>query len=192
MTMSSTQTQYGMVIDTRRCFGCQTCTISCKISNQVPADIHLNHLESLDGDTLYRPTGSFPNTKLAFRPCLCNHCASPLCVANCPTGAMHKDEATGIVRVETEVCIGCGTCANSCPYGAPSIDKAAGKSRKCDLCFDRLADNKDPYCVQACPGFARKCGNIADTSGFGKQLQGGEASQHEPGFGTDPSVYYVI
>ena len=49
-----TEKRYGMVIDTQHCVGCQTCMVSCKISNEVPGSAHWNHLESLDGEVLYR------------------------------------------------------------------------------------------------------------------------------------------
>ena len=79
--------QYGMVIDTTRCMGCQTCVVACKVSNEVPGDIYWAHVEGLDGD-VYRPTGTFPQVKMNFRPTLCNHCAEPACAANCPTEAI--------------------------------------------------------------------------------------------------------
>ena len=104
----SNEVHYGMVIDTEHCVGCQTCTISCKISNEVPGSAHWNHLESLDGDVLYQATGAFPRTRLAFRPMLCNHCEDPACVKHCPTHAMHKDEETGLVLVDQDRCIACG------------------------------------------------------------------------------------
>ena len=34
------------------------------------------------------------------------------------TGAMQKDEETGIVWTDHEVCIGCKTCQTVCPYDA--------------------------------------------------------------------------
>ena len=100
----SNEVHYGMVIDTEHCVGCQTCTISCKISNEVPGTAHWNHLESLDGDVLYQATGTFPRTRLAFRPMLCNHCEDPACVKHCPTHAMHKDAETGLVLVDQDRC----------------------------------------------------------------------------------------
>lgn len=104
--------------------------------------------------TCTAPRGTFPKVKMNFRPTLCNHCAEPACVANCPTGAMAKREDNGAVVVDQEVCIGCGTCVNSCPYEVPQIDEAAGVSSKCTMCFDRLDNDHRPWCVQACPAEA--------------------------------------
>jgi DMSO reductase iron-sulfur subunit len=190
--MANNTRQYGMVIDTSRCIGCQTCTISCKISNTVPGDAHWNHLESLDGDILYQATGSFPQTRIAFRPCLCNHCERPLCVANCPSGAMQKDPDTGIVSVDQDVCIGCGTCKRSCPYDAPQMDVERQVMGKCNLCADRLEDEKQPYCVQACPVFARILGDINDPSSEASVLIREKLGQQfKPENDTSPSVYYL-
>ena len=115
--------QYGMVIDIRSCTGCQTCTIACKTSNEVPGEGRWCHLEDYYGGTLYMPNVDNGKVSLHFRPLLCNHCSDPLCVMNCPTGAMRKDEATGVVSVDQDICIGCSTCANSCPYGAPVLNE---------------------------------------------------------------------
>ncbi len=67
----------------------------------------------------------------------CNHCSSPACVANCPTGAMQKDEETGIVWTDHDVCIGCKTCETACPYGAPTYGEEEGYMLKCDMCRAR-------------------------------------------------------
>lgn len=132
--------RFGMVIDTRHCVGCQTCTVSCKISNEVPGSAHWNHIESLTGEVLYQPTGSFPYPTLAFRPMLCNHCDHPACVHNCPSGAMGKDPETGIVSVDQEVCIACGYCDWVCPYGAPSMDDVNHVMSKCNFCAERAQE----------------------------------------------------
>ncbi len=185
--------RYGMVIDTEHCVGCQTCTVSCKISNEVPGDAAWNHLESLDGDVLYQSTGTFPAATLAFRPMLCNHCENPACVAHCPTGAMHKDVATGIVSVDTDVCIGCGYCSWVCPYGAPSMDTVNHVMSKCTFCSEsRLDKDAAPFCVAACPANARIFGNLNDPeSEVSKLIQQKHAEPYLREYETRPSVFYI-
>ena len=34
----------------------------------------------------------------------------------CPTGAIHRSVSGGMVIINDDTCIGCETCANSCPY----------------------------------------------------------------------------
>ena len=46
----------------------------------------------------------------------CMHCADPVCMIGCPTGAIHRSELGGMVVINDDTCIGCATCANSCPY----------------------------------------------------------------------------
>jgi Fe-S-cluster-containing dehydrogenase component len=91
------------------------------------------------------------------------HCADPVCLIGCPTGAIHRHES-GPVVIDDATCIGCGTCANACPYdnismveirdktGAFVVDEASQepivKATKCDLCFDQLGG---PACQRACP-----------------------------------------
>ena len=186
-----TEKRYGMVIDTQHCVGCQTCTVSCKISNEVPGSAHWNHLESLDGDVLYQSTGTFPRTTLAFRPLLCNHCENPACVANCPTGAMHKREEDGIVESDHSVCIGCGTCAQSCPYGAPVVADDLGYAMKCDFCRPRVERDEEPLCVCSCPAEARVFGEISDpNSEISKLIAELSAEPLLREEGTEPSVRY--
>ena len=90
----------------------------------------------------------------------CNHCDMPICMANCPQGAISKDPDTGEVKSDPEKCIGCGTCAKVCPYGAPKVDTEAMKSVKCNMCADRVAEGQLPICVEACPLRALDFGEI--------------------------------
>lgn len=191
--MSDSAVQYGMVVDTTRCIGCQTCTISCKMSNAVPGDIHWNRVESLDGDVLYQATGSFPHARVMFRPLLCNHCATPTCVAHCPSGAMHKDSETGIVSVDPNVCIGCGYCVLVCPYDAPKMNPLERVMSKCDLCASRIAEGRQPFCVESCPVSARIFGDVNDPYGDVTQIIARKhGQQYLPEYGTNPSVYYLL
>lgn len=184
--------QYGMVIDTTRCMGCQTCVVSCKISNQVPGDVYWSRVVSNNSDAFDRPAGVFPDVKLSYRPELCNHCSNPACVAACPTGAMHKREEDGVVLVDDEVCIGCGTCVSTCPYQMPKLDEEKGVSTKCTMCYDRLNAGLEPWCVQACPAEARIVGDLNDPeSEVALYIAEKGAVPLFEEYGTEPNVYVV-
>jgi Fe-S-cluster-containing dehydrogenase component len=87
-----------------------------------------------------------------------------VCMIGCPTAAIHRDQESGQIVIEDETCIGCGTCASSCPYenirmveirdgsGHAVRDGATNlpimKATKCDLCVDELGG---PACQRACP-----------------------------------------
>lgn len=183
--------KYGMVIDTSVCVGCQTCKVSCKISNEVPGSALWNHLESLDGEEIYVATGAYPAVKVAYRPMLCNHCENPACVAQCPTGAMTKDEVTGIVASDPEVCIGCQTCVAACPYAAPSLDEIDSVITKCNFCINRVEEGALPYCVESCPANARIFGDLNDESSEVAVLVAAGAEPYLADAGTEPNVYYI-
>jgi formate dehydrogenase iron-sulfur subunit len=81
---------------------------------------------------------------------VCKHCTDAACLEVCPTGALFRTEY-GTVVVQEDVCNGCGYCVAACPFGV--LDKREGDGRvwKCTLCYDRLKDDKEPACAQACP-----------------------------------------
>ena len=105
---------------------------------------------------------------------------------------MAKREEDGVVLVDQEVCIGCGSCAEACPYGMPKIDEEAGVSTKCTLCYDRLAAGKEPWCVQSCPAEARIVGDLSDPdSEVSRYIAEKGAQPLMPEHGTEPNVYVV-
>ncbi len=137
-----------MVIDMHRCTRCDDCVRAC-------ASTH-------DGNPRFVRSGpTFDKFMFAHA---CMHCVDPVCLIGCPTGAIHRESATGVVKINDSTCIGCATCANSCPYsniqmveirdtlGLPVIDTTAGlpiaKATKCDLCSDQPSG---PACQLACP-----------------------------------------
>ncbi len=185
--------QYGMVIDLRSCTGCQTCVVSCKTSNEVPEDGWWSHVTDYYGGEVYVASTDGGKVSMRFRPSLCNHCENPACVSNCPTGAMHKNDETGIVAVDQGICIGCNTCGKSCPYGVPVLQAERGVMGKCNLCAGRIDQGKDPFCVQACPTRIRKVGLISDPeSEVSKLIAESGAQVYQPENGTGPSVYYIL
>ncbi|MES9991621.1 MAG: 4Fe-4S dicluster domain-containing protein [Candidatus Thiodiazotropha sp.] len=140
-----------MVMDLRRCIGCRACTVACKSENNVS----LGRFRAVIQE---KTMGSFPNTKKAFLPLMCNHCEGnekdgvPPCVKACPefpgkrakfktadgktiryrTGATYK-RPDGMILIDKEKCIGCGKCIDACPYGVRSFDpfvKAGGDPSK--------------------------------------------------------------
>jgi carbon-monoxide dehydrogenase iron sulfur subunit len=79
----------------------------------------------------------------------CRHCAEPLCVKGCITGAFSVQN--GVIQIDKNRCIGCYTCIVSCPYGAvtPSDN---GVVQKCELCVKTKEGT--PRCVAGCPNAA--------------------------------------
>ena len=145
----------GFYVDLASCIGCKTCQVACKDRRDIQvAGPRLRRVDTFE-------CGTYPEVAMFHLNLSCNHCESPACVANCPTGAMYKDD-DGTVQHDDEACIGCQTCVNSCPYEVPQIDEEAGVSSKCTLCFDRLDNDHRPWCVQACPAEARIVGDLND------------------------------
>ena len=68
----------------------------------------------------------------------------------------------GRIVYHADKCIGCGMCAQACPYGAPQLDEKARKMMKCDGCLDRLEKGGAPICVEACPQRAISFGEISE------------------------------
>ena len=89
-------------------------------------------------------------------PSACFHCADPVCMVGCPTGAISRPFGTQEVMVNEQTCIGCGNCSQRCPWGnihptpfnSPTLGTTINLAVKCDLCAGR-ADG--PACVQMCP-----------------------------------------
>jgi molybdopterin-containing oxidoreductase family iron-sulfur binding subunit len=108
------QRRWVMVIDTRKCVGCDACTIGCIAENKLPPGV------------VYRPVvkeeiGEFPNVKIRFTPRPCMQCDKPPCVPVCPVKATWK-RPDGIVAIDYDRCIGCRYCLTACPYGARTSD----------------------------------------------------------------------
>lgn len=157
--------QYAFHFDSNKCSGCKTCQVSCKETYKLPANNLYRKVLNYQGGAWelneagsYVPSGVFGY----FMSVACNHCDEPACFGNCPTGAIQKDEDTGIVWVDAESCIGCKACVTACPYDAPSFNEESGLVIKCDMCKDEVAAGGKPICVTACPMRALDFGTRED------------------------------
>jgi len=194
-----------MTIDLDRCVGCRACTVACVIHNGLPKDVRYSYV-------VERESGVFPQVTVDYLPVLCMHCANPVCVEMCPTGATYKTDE-GIVVVNAEKCIGCGACVSACPYGARCMledivsnhggDPTAyenvvfatltpGTVQKCTFCEGRLKDGEEPICVATCPANARVFGDLDDPeSGVSQAMASKTTTALLASAGTEPSVFYL-
>lgn len=206
--------QWGMVIDIDKCIGCQTCTISCKVNNDVVDGVFRTQ-------TVDYERGEYPNVNRTYLPVQCNQCDEPKCVSACPTDATFKNE-DGVVQVDAEVCTGCRSCVVSCPYGARTRieddcefddddafeqrlkeKNTPGTIEKCDFCYDKVSDavkegkepgedpEATPHCVNSCIGKARYFGDLDDpNSQVAKIVANENVEPLHAERGTGPNIYY--
>jgi tetrathionate reductase subunit B len=185
--VSKQAVQYGMLIDTRRCIGCHSCTVACKAEYDVPLGSNRSWVE-------YVEKGDYPNVSRDFLPRLCNHCSTPSCVSVCPTvpKATYQREEDGIVVVDPELCIRCTACVQACPYEARFMNPVTGVADKCDFCVHRVSQGLSPACVETCIGGARIFGDLNDPdSEISRLIAANTVSALRPEIGTKPNVFYI-
>jgi len=129
-----------LVLDLVKCTRCDECTKAC-------ADTH-------QGVTrLIREGLRFDKFLVASS---CRSCLDPYCMVGCPVGSIRRRSSREIIIEDW--CIGCGLCAQNCPYGNINMVEQYDRSTKadvkkattCDLCTS-LGPNHEPSCVYACP-----------------------------------------
>ena len=185
----------GWFVDTRRCFGCHGCEVSCKSENDVP-------LGNFIRQTFYQDVGGYPKVARMFMPMACQHCEDAPCLKSCPSGAIYK-EAGGTVAINYESCCGHGNCVDACPYGAIYLDPSAGQAVKCHNCYHRTTPESEggpglePACVPTCPAEALYFGDLNDpNSKITKAMAAaeevdGELSQIRTEKGTKPRMWFA-
>lgn len=173
-----------MLIDLRKCVGCQACTAACKFENNIPVGVFRTWVPDVE-------LGTYPETKRAFLPRLCNHCERPSCIEVCPAGATWQRQ-DGIVVIDYDRCWGCGACVNACPYDARFMNPITKTADKCTFCAQRVDQGLLPACVETCVGGARQFGNINDPNDpVTRQIMSEAVQQLKPGTGNEPRVFYI-
>ena len=160
--------KYGFVIDLDRCTGCQTYNVACKMENGLDMVSGIR-VETVGGPQRDTPAGKYPNLSMYYLPIPCMHCSDPPCLPSCPTEAIYQRQ-DGIVLIDNEKCNGCLECLDACPYNALLYNSAKDKAWKCTLCFHRVDQRLEPFCVLCCEIEAIFFGDISDPSNQVSQL----------------------
>jgi tetrathionate reductase subunit B len=178
--------RYAMVTDLRRCVGCQACTAACNSEWEVPAGHARTHVRATP------LAGTFPKLLSTFYVAQCNHCDRPPCLEPCPTGATFQAK-DGVVKVDRNLCIGCGYCVEACPYDARYLNPATNKVDKCDFCSERVARGQKPACVTTCTAHAKYFGDLEDRSSevFRMVYESGARRLESAEVAVGPNVYYL-
>jgi molybdopterin-containing oxidoreductase family iron-sulfur binding subunit len=208
--------QWGMLIDLRRCDGCQSqgtapqCTTACIEGHFVP--------QPMEWIEVYE--GELDGGGTQFIPTPCQQCQNPPCVNVCPVGATFS-APEGPVLIDQDRCIGCRICMAACPYdrrffnwGDPPVPPEAqqaeydlelqvpatkGTVMKCDFCPDMVRSGTLPYCIQGCPHRAIYYGDLEEdlaTNGrelvsVSRYLANNDAFRLKEDLGTQPRVFYI-
>jgi phenylacetyl-CoA:acceptor oxidoreductase subunit 1 len=205
-----------MVVDLRRCVGCQTCTAACRHANATPPGVQWRRVLDME-------LGEYPDVQRAFVPVGCQHCDEPPCLDVCPTTATRK-RADGIVTIDYDACIGCAYCAVACPYQArhktlrptfaygkatPSEaarhdDARMAVATTCTFCVERIDAgvakgqkpgvdfDATPACVNSCISNAMAFGDIDDPdSNVSRLLREHRSFRMHEELGTGPGMYYL-
>ena len=152
----------GMLYDSTRCVGCQTCETLCAETHGLPppvGEIKAGVVRKTD-DQHRTVVNCYKTSKgEVFIKTQCMHCNEPACAAACLTQAMYKTKQ-GPVIWSGNKCMGCRYCMVSCPFDAPKFEyhSANPKIQKCTMCFEKIAKGGIPVCAENCPAEAIKFG----------------------------------
>lgn len=148
-----TNAQLGFHFDASKCSGCKTCHVICKSKFDAALTQTTRRVyEYVGGEAVINQDSTITNNVFAYYVSVgCNHCSEPVCVKACPTGACHKQQTNGLVKIDADICIGCASCSRACPYDAPQMDPLRKVMTKCDGCEEEWNRGELPRCVQGCP-----------------------------------------
>jgi Fe-S-cluster-containing dehydrogenase component len=157
----------GVLVDTTRCVGCQTCEEVCADENGLPEpdwDVDVLESERKTTETQFSLINGYETDKgEVYVKRQCMHCNQPACAAACLTKAMLKTDDGPVIWREDK-CIGCRYCMVSCPFDIPKFEHHSPnpRIRKCTMCWERLKQGEQPACVENCPEEALLFGNRSE------------------------------
>lgn len=209
-----------MVVDTRKCIGCDSCSVACRA--EVPAGPAgaLRRVIQLRFTLSDRPIS-------IFKPFNCLQCDDPPCMRAVPAGMIRK-RPDGIVEFDQLQLRGqfAHAAAAACPFEAIHIDDGKtftqdtpapqpyeerpfpeygnvwrrkpganpleGAARKCAFCSHLLEQAILPACVSTCIGGAMYFGDGSDPASLVNEVTSGRRrfAGHDA-FGVQPRVIYL-
>jgi len=208
-----------MVVDTRKCIGCDACTVACRAENPTGPGGNFRRVikkELALGVELW----------VIHKPANCLQCDYPPCARVVPPGLIRK-RTDGIVEFDLERLKGpfAIAAAEACPFHAISIDDGRtftqdtpaqqryegrsflengktysrepwanslrGSARKCTFCSHLLYAGVLPACVTTCVGGAMYFGDANDGSSLINEItQGRRVFRGHQDLGVKPRVIY--
>lgn len=157
---------YGILYDSTRCVGCQSCEIACAEAYGFPSpeDYPEAGVVRKTSTSQRLVVNAFETEKgEQYMRSACNHCSSPACASACLTKAMLKTEE-GPVIWRGDKCMGCRSCMIACPFNVPKFefDSPNPKIQKCRMCYEKIQEGGIPECINACPAEALLLGKRRD------------------------------
>ena len=150
-----------VILDLDVCIECRSCAAACFYGHH------------------QQPIVNFGVTDKVSMPVICRQCITPACVEACPTEAMHQDEST-ISKRALELCTGCGSCVQACPFGVITDEMIRHHVPKCNLCEDLVTKGGLPRCVAACTSGALRFEEVETTEKEGLLVLSGRAAGRHP------------
>ncbi len=144
---------YSILVDVTKCTGCAECADACIDKNNLDAEkSYYDFASSINGLSADRLLTVKKIKGGRFARLSCMHCVEPACVSACLVGGITKS-GEGPVIYDPDKCIGCRYCMLACPFHIPQYEWDAVRPymKKCNMCYDRVKENKLPACVEACP-----------------------------------------
>jgi Fe-S-cluster-containing dehydrogenase component len=129
--------QLGFIHHNVDCIGCRACEIACKDKNGLPPGPRFRRVMYVEG-------GHYPDVFAYKVNMSCNHCAEPACLPTCPTGAIWKREADGIVDIDSTCASAAGAARRPAPMARRSGTRRSRSSRSATCASTRSRPDASP------------------------------------------------
>jgi len=147
-----------LVVRSERCMACKTCVLECAAAHSEEKTLE----SAVNAEEIRFPRIILEYEESETFPIHCRHCKDAPCIAVCPTQAMSRPNEESPVILNRDKCIGCNACIIVCPFGVIKRDSDGKTLTKCDLCYERLEEGKDPACAAGCPTGAIKYVEVSE------------------------------